>query len=127
MGEPKQSFFGVTLAKALNLVTGAVFVSFPLLLFVAVVFFGNKRPDWIAGGLLTLLGGVSGLMGMGLLWVSDGLSRLDRRAFKAQYWISFVGMLGFPLGTLLHLIVLYQWFANQRLRMAFGQSVQFKN
>jgi hypothetical protein len=93
------------------------------LLLLVVWLLGDVREPNAGQGVAEKIG-MSLFYGMLLvvnIWLNGALKKGTRAAWTVQIILSALGLLGFPLGTLIHGYLLSQWFKPE-VKAWFGQS-----
>jgi hypothetical protein len=94
--------------------TWLAIVVFPILIAVVLV-----NGDLEAAGRL-FLGGLYSCLFVLSIWLNRALKRGLSAAWVVQLVMSVLGLLGFPIGTLIHGYILSQWFKPET-KAWFGQ------
>ena len=96
---------GVRSARALAWL-GAFFSGILSIVFVVLLFSGGVK-----GANFSIINmAVYSIFFPFYIWLLFGLKRGDKTAYYGQMVISIIGLIGFPIGTLISAYILYQWF-----------------
>lgn len=97
----------ITILAVLNILGGA-FSIIAAAVVVAIRFAGDKQEmDPVVAAILAAFLGILGLLGV---MIGMGLLRLQSWARTAQIVLSCIGLLGFPIGTIIHALILFYLF-----------------
>lgn len=98
--------------------TWLAIVVFPILILVSLM--GGDK-DLSSPGERIILAAIYALFFGGAIWLNRALKKGAPAAWIVQIIFSALGLLGFPLGTIIHGYILSQWFKPET-KAWFGQS-----
>lgn len=121
--------FGIKYCKILNYINIFMFISAGVLMsMIAVPNFlkAAQAAGKTANPFLLIIVGfvcpaIASIPCIFLMWLNKGLSRFDNKARIFQIIISLIGLLAFPVGTILYAVSLYFMLFDKNTKQLFSK------